>query len=105
MSYEFILAEDAAMTKVVKQDTVSTTAYLYTGNLKYSTSYFWRVRPVEPAPGDWSPVFTFTTASEPAPPPPPEKPAPTPLWVWVVIAIGAILVIVTLVLIFKTRRA
>ena len=103
--YEFILAEDAAMTKVVKQDTVSSTAYLYTGNLKYSTSYFWRVRPVEPAPGDWSPVFTFTTASEPAPPPPPEKPAPTPLWVWVVIAIGAILVIVTLVLIFKTRRA
>jgi hypothetical protein len=102
--YEFILAEDAAMTKVVKQATVSSTAFQYDGSLKYSTNYYWKVRPVEPAPGDWSPVFVFSTEAQPAPPPPPEKPAPTPLWVWVVIAIGAILVIVTLVLIFKTRR-
>jgi len=102
--YKFVLASDAAMTQVVKEAEVATTAYEYDGKLNYSTNYFWRVMAEEPAPSDWSATFSFQTEAA-APEAPPIAPTPpTPLWVWVVIAIGAILVIVTLVLIFKTRR-
>ena len=103
MKYKFVLAQDAAMTQVVTEAEVATTAFEYDGTLDYSTNYFWRVMSLEPAPSDWSATFSFQTEAAPAPVTP-EKPAPTPVWVWVVIAIGAILVIVTLVLIFKTRR-
>jgi hypothetical protein len=101
--YKFVLASDAAMTQVIQEAEVATTAFEYAGKLDYSTNYFWRVMSLEPAPSDWSATFSFQTEAAP-PPVTPEKPAPTPVWVWVVIAIGAILVIVTLVLIFKTRR-
>jgi hypothetical protein len=101
--YKFVLAKDAAMTQVVTEADVTTTAFEYDGALNYSTNYFWRVMALEPAPSDWSATFSFMTEPEPAPVTPPGA-APTPFWVWVVIAIGAILVIVTLVLIFKTRR-
>jgi hypothetical protein len=101
--YKFVLATDAAMTQVVTEAEVTTTAFEYDGALNYSTNYFWRVMALEPAPSDWSATFSFQTESAP-PPPVDEAAAPTPIWVWVVIAIGAILVIVTLVLIFKTRR-
>jgi hypothetical protein len=101
--YKFVLAQDAAMTQVVTEAEVATTAFEYDGTLDYSTNYFWRVMSLEPAPSDWSATFSFQTEAAPAPAVP-EKAAPTPVWVWVVIAIGAILVIVTLVLIFKTRR-
>ncbi|MBM3118128.1 MAG: hypothetical protein FJ006_01000 [Chloroflexi bacterium] len=102
--YKFQLAKDAAMTQIVKEAEVTTTAFEYDGTLDYSSNYFWRIMALEPAPSDWSATFSFQTEAAPAPPAAPEKPAPTPFWVWVVIAIGAILVIVTLVLIFKTRR-
>jgi hypothetical protein len=101
--YKFVLATDAAMTQVVSETEVASTSYAYDGNLEYNTNYFWRVMALEPAPSDWSAIFSFRTEAAPEPVTP-EKPAPTPVWVWVVIAIGAILVIVTLVLIFKTRR-
>ena len=101
--YKFVLASDAAMTQVIQEAEVATTAFEYAGKLDYSTNYFWRVMSLEPAPSDWSATFSFQTEAAPAPVTP-EKPAATPVWVWVVIAIGAILVIVTLVLIFKTRR-
>jgi hypothetical protein len=101
--YKFVLATDAAMTQVVTESEVTTTAFEYDGTLNYSTNYFWRVMALEPAPSDWSATFSFMTETAPAPVTP-EAPSPTPVWVWVVIAIGAILVIVTLVLIFKTRR-
>jgi hypothetical protein len=101
--YKFVLATDAAMTQVVTEADVTTTAYEYDGTLNYSTNYFWRVMALEPAPSDWSATFSFLTEAQPAPVTPPGA-EPTPFWVWVVIAIGAILVIVTLVLIFKTRR-
>jgi len=104
LKYKFVLAKDAAMTDVLAEAEVPTTAYEYEGTLDYSTNYFWRVMCVEPAPSDWSATFSFQTEAAPTTPEaPPEAPA-TPLWVWIVIAIGAILVIVTLVLIFKTRR-
>jgi hypothetical protein len=102
--YKFQLAKDAAMTQIVKEADVTTTAYEYDGTLDYSSNYFWRIMALEPAPSDWSATFSFQTEAAPPPPAEPEGPPPTPMWVWVVIAIGAILVIVTLVLIFKTRR-
>ncbi len=101
--YRFVLAKDAAMTQVVAQATVATTAYEYKGTLDYSTNYFWRVMALEPAPSDWSATFSFQTEPAPALPTLPAEASTTPLWAWVVITIGAILVIVTLVLIFKTR--
>jgi len=102
--YKFVLAKDAAMTQVVKEADLATTAFEYDGALEYSANYFWRVMAVEPAPSDWSATFSFLTEAAPPVAPGPAPAPPTPLWVWVVIAIGAILVIVTLVLIFKTRR-
>ncbi len=102
--YKFVLAKDAAMTQVVKEADVATTAFEYDGALDYSANYFWRVMSVEPAPSDWSATFSFLTEAAPAAEKAPAPAPPTPVWVWVVIALGAILVIVTLVLIFKTRR-
>ena len=104
--YRFVLAKDAAMTQVVKEAEVTTTAYEYDGQLEYGQSYFWRVMALEPAPSDWSATFSFQTETPPPPPPtpPPAIQPETPLWAWVVIAIGTALVIATTVLIFRARR-
>jgi hypothetical protein len=101
--YRFVLAKDAAMTQVVVQATVATTAYKYGDTLDYGTNYFWRVMALEPVPSDWSATFSFQTEAAPALPTLPAEPPATPLWVLVVISIGAILVIVALILLFKTR--
>ena len=69
-SYKFQLASDAAMTDIIDEDTVATTAYQYAGTLDYSTNYFWCVMCVEPAPSDWSATFSFQTEAAPAPPSP-----------------------------------
>jgi len=104
--YKFALTKDAAMTQIVKEVEVTTTAYEYDGQLEYGQSYFWRVMALEPAPSDWSATFSLQTEAAPSPPPPPAPaaPKPTPLWVWVIITIGTILVIATIVLIFKVRQ-
>lgn len=59
--YKFVLARDAAMTQVVVETEVTTTAYDYPGTLDYATNYFWHVMALEPAPSDWSATFSFTT--------------------------------------------
>ena len=103
--YKFVLAKDAALTQIVKETEVTTTAYEYDGQLEYSQSYFWRVMALEPVPSDWSATFSFQT--EPAPATSPAQPAPqpeTPLWAWVVIATGLALLIAMIVLIFKARQ-
>ncbi len=102
--YKFVLAKDAALTDIVAQAEVTTTAYEYGGTLDYSTSYYWQVMSVEPAPSEWSATFSFITEAEPSLPPIPEVPPATPLWAWVVIGIGAVLVIITIILIFMVRR-
>jgi hypothetical protein len=104
-SYKFVLATDAAMTQVIKEAIVNTTAYDYDGELEYGRVYFWRVMALEPAPSDWSATFSFQT--EAAPQPAPETSAQeqqTPLWAWIVIAVGLILLCVIIVLIFRMRR-
>ncbi len=103
--YKFVLAKDAALTYIVAEAEVTTTAYEYEGTLDYGSSYFWRVMAVEPAPSDWSAVFTFQTEAAP-PPAPPATPVPpaTPLWAWAVIAGAGMLVTVIIILIFMIRR-
>ncbi len=102
--YRFVLAKDAAMTQVIKEVDVPTTAYQYDGTLEYSTNYFWRVMAIEPVPSDWSATFSFQTEAAPPQPIPVAATAPgTPTWAWAIIAIGAALVIVTIVFIFRFR--
>jgi hypothetical protein len=104
-SYKFVLAKDAALTHIVAEAEVTTTAYEYEGTLDYGSSYFWRVMAIEPAPSDWSAVFTLQTEAAPLPAPPPAPPPPaTPLWAWVVIAGAGMLVTVIIILIFMIRR-
>jgi hypothetical protein len=63
--YKLVLATDAAMTQVVTEADVNTTAFEYDGTLSYSTNYFWRVQALEPAPSDWSATFSFHTEATP----------------------------------------
>ncbi|UCH51917.1 MAG: hypothetical protein JSV54_04010 [Chloroflexota bacterium] len=76
--YKFVLAEDAAMTQIVKEAEMIGTSYEYDGKLDYRTNYFWRVMALEPVHIDWSATFSFQT--EAAPPPPPEAPPQPTVW-------------------------
>lgn len=134
--YEFTIAEDidpAEPNKFAIIDysaTTATNAFAGRENLKYDTTYYWRVVPFNAtgAKGAAS-VFFFTTEPKPAPvvvdttPPviieqqaPPQitltippaevtkvEPIPTYL-LWAVIAVGAVLIIAVIVLIVRTRR-
>jgi hypothetical protein len=101
--YRFVLAKDAAMTQVVKEAEVTTTAYEYDGQLEYGQSYFWMVMALEPAPSDWSATFRFQTEAAPSPPAQPAPQPEAPLWAWVVIITGIALLIAIIVLIFRAR--
>lgn len=107
--YQIILAKDPALTKIISVAEAPTTSYVYEGTLDYSTSYFWQVTAIQPAPSDPSPVFIFVTEAKPAPvpaPTPAEPPQPTtPLWVWVVIGIGATLLIAVIALVLLARKS
>jgi hypothetical protein len=89
--YEFILAKDAALTKVVVKANVPTTAYIYGDKLDLNATYFWQVRVIEPVVSDPSPIGSFTVVAGEKPVAPPAKPSPIPFWIWVVIAIYAAL--------------
>jgi hypothetical protein len=103
VKYRFVLAKDAAMTKVLADTVVTTTAYEYQDRLDYGQAYYWRIMALEPIPSDWSAVFTFRTNLPPRSLP--EGPATQiPLWAWVVIVIGLILLCIIIVLIFRMRR-
>ena len=107
--YQFDLATDPEFKSLVQTATTTTTGYEYSGTLKYSTNYFWRVKAIEvngqDIPSDWSATFSMETEPAPAPAttPPAEQPF-VPLWAWIAIAIGAVLVIVTIVMVLKARR-
>jgi hypothetical protein len=63
--YRFVLAEDSALTNVLVDEVVPTTAFEYDGMLDYGKAYFWQVTPLRPYPGQPSPVFSFTTEDLP----------------------------------------
>lgn len=102
--YRFQLARDAAMTQILAQADTATTAYQYQGSLDYDTSYFWRVMAVEPAPSDWSAVFTLQTETAPVLPSSSTEQQTIPPWAVVIIGIGSALAIAVIILILMTRR-
>jgi len=70
--YRFVLAEDSALTRILVNEVVPTTAFECRGMLDYRKAYFWQVTPLRPYTGEPSPVFSFTTeelprAIQPAP--------------------------------------
>lgn len=92
--YEFILAKDAALQKVIVKVDVPSTSYLYDGKLDYNTGYYWQVHAIEPVVSDPSPIGTFTVVAEQKPVTPlVETLAPIPSWVWWIIAIFTALVV------------
>jgi hypothetical protein len=90
--YEFVLAKDAALQQVIVKTNVPLTSYKYDGKLDFNTSYFWRVRAIEPVASDLSTIGSFTVAAMEKPAAK-EKPSPLPFWVWGLIVVCVILVV------------
>jgi len=106
--YEFVLARDADLTQVVVKEKVPASAYIYSGQLDWGTTYFWQVRAIEPVPSEPSVVGIFTVISQPtaasASPVTPSTPlSSTPFWIWPVIGVLSLLVIVVIVLCLVKR--
>jgi len=131
--YEFQLAVSTNFATPLYSDTIAETGIRPAVKLDPGTTYFWRVRAVDPVVGDWSTIANFTVAVEAPPPPKPvevitspppvieipppepapiiEIPAPPPAtepindaYILAIIIIGAVLVIAVIVLIVRTRR-
>jgi len=101
--YEFILAEDADLTRVIVREEVPTAAYRYTDRLDWGKTYFWQVRATEPVPSEPA-TGTFTVMPKPVATPAPPAAPTTPFLVWLVIGILALLVVVVIVFSMTTRR-
>ena len=65
-NYRFVLARDPDLSQPVVDQPVDAAAFKLPWRLNYATAYFWQVTPLEPVPGDSSPVFSFNTAAEPS---------------------------------------
>jgi hypothetical protein len=102
-AYKFELSERSDMSRPLISTTVSSAAYLYTGQLKNNTAYFWRVTAAEPVPGESSATFSFYTAPASAAAPAYLIPRsqPIPLWAVIGFAISVLAIIILLVLIFR----
>ena len=74
--YEFILASDPELNKIITKTTTSTTAFEYTGDLATSTAYYWRVKAVMPVESDPSAVGTFILTDDQASEQQVQKPQP-----------------------------
>ncbi|MGB8707329.1 MAG: hypothetical protein WCD72_05185 [Dehalococcoidia bacterium] len=105
--YGFVLARDSALTEIIVQESLPTTAYRFGGRLDYDTPYFWQVIATKPLPSEPSPVFSFTTASKPYLPP--ETP---PLynqllhWLQISVFINVLgfVIIVAMMILFRSHR-
>jgi len=64
-SYRFILADDSELANPFVDETVRSTSYKLDSRLNYRTAYFWQVTPLDPVPGDPSPVFSFNSQDSP----------------------------------------
>ena len=131
--YEFELSIGTTFAAPLYSTTLGETGIRPPVELERGTTYFWRVRALDPVTGDWSTIGNFTVAEEAEPPPPPVEiiqqpapvieippappaqvieipPAPTPPaataqgYIWAIIIIGAVLIIVVIVLVIRTRR-
>jgi hypothetical protein len=102
--YRFVLARDAAMSDVVVDTEVPTSAYNYDGALDYGTNYFWRVEAIDPQPGDWSATFCFRTEPAPVTASPSNPHHPVPPWVWVIIVGGLAVDVFIFVILLRRLR-
>ncbi len=123
VSYEIQVAEDAAFASPSVNATTTSTNFGVATALKYSTSYYWRVRAVtaattsawqsgifttEAQPVTTPPIIITQPATQPAPSiitVPVQTPAPIPSYLlWIIVVVGIVLVIALIVLIVRTRR-
>lgn len=119
--YRFVLSKDPALSKPLVDTTVASTVFTSSVTLDYGTTYFWQVWVTKPAPGEKSPVFTFTTVDQPEsrqetkiviPPAPapvivvmPAEGEGIPPWGWVLIVVGGLLIVTVIVaVVFAGRR-
>lgn len=105
--YEFMLAKDSEFTDVVVAmtgaDALPTTVWTCDRNLDYSTTYFWKVRPISAtAYGQWV-INVFSTEAAPSSPILPPESSPSPSLLWIVIGIGVALITALLVLTVRKR--
>jgi len=98
--YSFELSEFANMSRPLISVTADTTALIYIGQLKYGTTYFWRVKAVEPAPSDYSATFSFHTGSATSPAPATHEVKAVPLWAEISFILGTLAIVILLLLIF-----
>jgi hypothetical protein len=135
--YEFQLASDPEFLLPVYSVNTTTSGALMpiAKPLTDGDTYFWRVRVIEPAVGEWSQVGIFTVTIPVTPTTPTVEPTTTiilptptvivtqpqptvivptpttttkeisPAYIWAIIIIGAVLVIAVIVLIVRTRRS
>jgi hypothetical protein len=104
--YELVLAKDSALTDIIVQESLPTTAYRYGGRLDYDTGYFWQVAATKPVPSEPSPVFSFTTVVRPSPPPAVPPPYYELLrWLQVSVLINILgFVLIAVIILFRSRR-
>jgi hypothetical protein len=71
VTYEFQVAADTTFGAPLVNEKLTSTAYQATKALEVGKTYFWRVRALEPIPGEWSTIANFAVgeAVEPGPPP------------------------------------
>jgi len=132
-SYEFILSANADLSSPIVDQSLSGTAFTYTGSLTEGP-YYWQANAyvnnaiiaksvtgtfIATAPTTTTsstPVVIISTVTAPAVTvtpaqattitvPPATITEVTPAWIWGVIGIGAVLIIVVIVLIVRTRRS
>ena len=104
-SYQFVLAADPGLRNPIIDQKTEGTSYKLFDRLSYKTVYFWQVTPLEPIPGEPSPVFSFTTQDRI---PPPVQPTSSTNNVTNALLIALIVVIICAlwiqVIFFRTRR-
>jgi len=112
--YEFQLAVDGSFSTLLVRQELERTAYVYPGMLEWGSSYFWRVRALQPYPSEWS-AASFTVLPEPQPqesPPPPleagllsvARADDAPPWVWLVVGVLLLLIVCVIAYTMVSRR-
>ncbi len=103
-SYRFVLARDAALTQIIDEAVVDTTAYEYKGNLGKGT-YFWQVKAIKPMVSEASPIgsFAVTDSAKSTSLLGIEISESISLCIWIGILIYGVFAIAMLALIMRTR--
>ena len=110
--YQFILASDPELKKVVVKADTSSTAFEYKDKLEIGKVYYWQVQATAPVISDSSPVGAFSiirTEQAPAKETQAKKQsepvqAPADVFIWIIIIIAAVLLVLINAYAFLSRR-